>query len=409
MISYDAKSTDKQILGFCLSSEFFGRVANIVNRDMFSREMKDVFDVISFCHTKYAKDLTVGELSVLFDDRNPAMPDSTREKAQELISELSPGNPENVDLHMDLVNSFWLRDRARQIGEKAIEIFTGDSEEFGELRRMIETVEDGRISDKTTYSEVTEGLLELLEDHGGPPDFPFEFDLISEKIDGLDRGNLGIIFARPESGKTTFCCFLAASYIRQKFKVLYWANEEKAEKIKIRLCQSYFNVTRAELQENSARYNERYITEIEPYFRIMRSVGTSVEEADEFIKLNKPDIIFMDQLDKFRVNGEYNRGDEKLKEIYVNAREIAKRNEALIWAVCQASYEAEDRQFIDFSMMDNSRTGKAGEADIIMGIAKTGGSDIENTLRVLCVSKNKLNGWHGPINTHIDVHKGVYY
>ena len=129
----------------------------------------------------------------------------------------------------------------------------------------------------------------------------------------------------------------------------------------------------------------------------MRSVGTSVEEADEFIKLNKPDIIFMDQLDKFRIKGDYSRGDEKLKEIYVNAREIAKRNEALIWAVCQASYEAEDRQFIDFSMMDNSR------------IAKTGGSDIENTLRVLCVSKNKLNGWHGPINTHIDVHKGVYY
>jgi hypothetical protein len=60
-------------------------------------------------------------------------------------------------------------------------------------------------------------------------------------------------------------------------------------------------------------------------------------------------------------------------------------------------------------MMDNSRTGKAGEADIIMGIAKTGGSDIENTLRVLCVSKNKLNGWHGPINMHIDVHKGIYY
>ena len=138
------------------------------------------------------------------------------------------------------MNSFWLRDRARQIGEKAIEIFTGDSEEFGELRRMIETVEDGRISDKTTYSEVTEGLIELLEDHGGPPDFPFEFDLIRERVEGLDRGNLGIIFARPESGKTTFCCFLAASYIRQGFKVLYWANEERAEKIKIRLCQSYF-------------------------------------------------------------------------------------------------------------------------------------------------------------------------
>ncbi len=60
--------------------------------------------------------------------------------------------------------------------------------------------------------------------------FPFEFDLIKERVDGLDRGNLGILFARPEVGKTTFCCFLAASYIRQGFKVTYWANEEPAEK-----------------------------------------------------------------------------------------------------------------------------------------------------------------------------------
>ena len=67
-------------------------------------------------------------------------------------------------------------------------------------------------------------------------------------------------------------------------------------------------MTRAELNENRAMYNERYINEIQPFFRIMRSVGTSVEEADEFIKLNKPDIIFMDQLDKFRIKGEYSRG-----------------------------------------------------------------------------------------------------
>ena len=56
---------------------------------------------------------------------------------------MSPGNPENIDLHMDMVRNFWLRDRARQIGEKAIEIFTGESEEFGELRKMIDSVEDG--------------------------------------------------------------------------------------------------------------------------------------------------------------------------------------------------------------------------------------------------------------------------
>ena len=409
MTSYDPISIDKQVLGFVLDNDFFSKVSNIVTRDMFTGEMRDVFVVISHAHTEYGTSVYVRELGALFNVRNPAMPDSTREKAQELIAQLEVGTPDKHPMYLDLVNNFWLRDRARQIGEKAIEIFTGESEEFGELRKMIDSVEDGRIADKTTYSEVTDDLLELLDRHGQEKDFPFEFELIHEKIDGLDRGNLGIIFARPEVGKTTFCCFLAASYVRQKFKVVYWANEEPAEKIKLRMIQSFFAITRQELEDRKHELIQRYNEEIAPYFRIMSAVGTSMEEADEFTKLNKPDIIFMDQLDKFRIGGEYNRGDERLKETYVLAREIAKRNGALVWAVSQASNDAHDRQFIDYSMMDNSKTGKAGEADIIIGIAKTGGSDVENTMRFLCISKNKLNGWHGPINTQIDVQKGVYY
>ncbi len=86
--------------------------------------------------------------------------------------------------------------------------FTGDSEEFGELRRLIDTVEDGRISDKTTYTKVEDDLESLLDNEAGDPDFPFDYDLIAENVSGLDRGNLGILFARPESGKTTFVAFL---------------------------------------------------------------------------------------------------------------------------------------------------------------------------------------------------------
>ena len=409
MTSYDPTQIDRQILGFCLSADFFSEVSGIVNRDMFTREMRDVFDVIFHAHTEYGKDITSGELSVMFNDRNPAMPDSTREKAQELILTLDRGNPENTEMHFDMVRNFWLRDRARIIGEKAIEIFTGESEEFGELRSLIETIEDGRISDRTTYEEVTDDLDELLDANTGEPDFPFEFGLINERVAGLDRGNLGIIFARPEVGKTTFCCFLAASYVRAKHKVIYWANEEPAEKIKLRLVQSFFNITRKELNENRPKYRPLYREHVQPYLKVMSAVGMSVEEVDSYAKLNKPDIMFCDQLDKFRISGEYNRGDERLKETYVYAREIAKRNKLLFWAVSQASNDVHDRQFIDYIMIDYSKTGKAGEADIIIGIGKTGASDVENIVRHICISKNKINGWHGPIIAQINVQKGVYY
>ena len=409
MTSYDPISIDKQVLGFVLDNDFFTKVSNIVTRDMFTGEMRDVFDVISYAHTQYGTSVNVRELGALFNDRNPAMPDSTREKAQELIAELEAGTPDKHDLYLDLVNNFWLRDRARQIGEKAIEIFTGESEDFGGLRQLIDVVEDGRISDKTTYSVVEDDIDTLLDENTGEPDFPFEFELIREHVPGLDRGNLGILFARPEVGKTTFCCFLAASYIRQGFRVTYWANEEPAKKIKLRIIQSFVGITKDEMKTDRERLRTVYARDIAPYLTIMDSVGTSVEEADDYAKLNKPDVMFMDQLDKFRIGGEYNRGDERLKETYVKAREIAKRNDCLVWAVSQASYEAHDRQFIDYSMLDNSRTGKAGEADIIIGIGKTGASDVTNTVRHVCISKNKINGYHDMINANIDVQRGVYY
>ena len=122
---------DNLILGFCLDVEFFSRVKNILNREMFTKESRDIFDTIVYSHTKYEQTLTVLELEALFNDRNPAMPDSARQRVVDQIRLLEIGNPDNTDLHMDIIHNFWLRDRARQIGEKAIEIFTGESEEFG--------------------------------------------------------------------------------------------------------------------------------------------------------------------------------------------------------------------------------------------------------------------------------------
>ena len=392
-----------------LNYDFYGRVKNIITRDMFEGRYATLFDTISYAHKNYATNLTRDQLDSLFMDRNPAMPHSAKHEVFEIIAGLSEHVSDAGELEYDVVKNFWVRDRARQIGEKAIAIFTGESEHFGELKTLIDMVEDGRMSDKTTYSEMDKGFSQLIQEETGEPDFPFEWQLLGEHLSGMDRGNLGIIFARPEVGKTTFCAFLAAGYIKLKQKVVYWANEEPAEKIKLRIIQSYFGVTRFDMRNDEENLARRYAEEVEPYLIVMDSVGTSMAELNEYAQLNEPDVMFCDQLDKFRVAGEFNRGDERLKETYVVAREVAKRNKLLIWSVSQASFEAHDRQFIDYAMLDGSRTGKAGEADVIIGIGKTGTSEEENTVRHICISKNKLNGWHGMFTSHIDVQRGVYY
>ena len=401
-------SIDHKVLGFCLDHNFFCKVKNILEHEMFSGHLKEIFNTVNSAHIKYERDITHDELFALHVDRHPAMPMATKNEINSII-QLLPPDANNHELQMDVVKNFWLRDRARVIGEKAIAIFTGQEDDFGDLQRIMDTIEDGRMHDKTTYIEIENDLDELLDHGSGSPDFPFEWNLIGDVVKGLWKGNLGIIFARPEVGKTTFCSFLASSYIRQKRKVVYWANEEPAVNIKLRIIQSYFNATIEELDAARDKFRNRYKNEIKPFLTIMDSVGTSVEELNDYAQLNKPDIMFCDQLDKFKVRGDFGRGADRLKEIYILAREPAKRNNLLLWAVSQASYEAHDRAFIDYAMLDNSKTGKAGEADIIIGIGKTGSSEIDNVVRHICVSKNKINGWHGMINCNIDVTHGVYY
>ena len=402
-------SLEGQVLGYILNKDFYDRVKNIVTRDMFEGRMVTIFDSISYSHKQYAVDLHPRQLAAVVADRNPAMPSSAMQEIYQIIDTLPDQISDTTELEYDVVKNFWVRDRARQIGEKAIAIFTGESEHFGELKTLIDMVEDGRMSDKTTYTEVTRGLSDLFSQETAEPDFPFDWDILANRLPGMDRGGLGIIFARPETGKTTFCSFLAAKYIKQKQKVVYWANEEEAAKIKRRILQSYFEMTTDELRSSSAEFDARYVEEIDPYLTVMDAVGMSMDELNDYAQLNEPDVMFCDQLDKFRVEGTFSRGDERLKETYVLAREVAKRNKLLVWAVSQASYDGHDRQFIDYSMMDNSKTGKAGEADVIIGIGKTGTSEEENTVRHICISKNKVNGWHGMETCHIDVHRGVYY
>ena len=53
-------------------------------------------------------------------------------------------------------------------------------------------------------------------------------------------------------------------------------------------------------------------------------------------------------------------------------------------------------------MMENSKTGKAAEADVIIGVGYKPNSDYSNDNdRSLSVSKNKITGWHGKIMVKI--------
>ena len=400
---------EKQVIALCLRKEFWDKAKNILSKEMFPKEYATIFDTINSSQQKYEVDLTVDELLALHRDRYPAMPESTRNNIEEEIENLKGVAPTNMSMAFDLLFNLWRRDKAREIGDKALAIWTGQSDDFGVLQRIIDTALKEDPEQHETFTIIKDTLKDLIANETKTCVFKFPLKPLYNQVMGLNKGDLGIIFARPEVGKTSFCCYLASEYVKAGHKVFYWANEERATRLKIRIFCSLLNMSKDELYDNVESCSSKLQDmEVEDRLTVIDSVGTDISEIQSYCDLNKPDIIFVDQLDKIKVRGNFNRGDERLKELYSSAREIAKRNNCLVWAVSQAGADAEGKQIISYDMLDGSKTGKAGEGDIIIGIGRNNGDYDLDPTRFLTISKNKVNGVHSTVTCEMDVKTGVF-
>ena len=156
-----------------------------------------------------------------------------------------------------------------------------------------------------------------------------------------------------------------------------------------------------QIRDNTQTTKEKW-AEVKQNIKILDTVDWSLDDVDEFVQKEKPDVLVIDQLDKVNVKGNFARTDEKLRAVYTGAREIAKRNNCCVIAISQASADGHGKMELSFDMMEGSKTGKAAEADLIIGIGKHGSLDSLDTTRVLCISKNKISGYHGEITCNIE-------
>ena len=108
------------------------------------------------------------------------------------------------------------------------------------------------------------------------------------------------------------------------------------------------------------------------------------------------------------------RSDIYLKDAAIHARNIAKIYNCAIFWMSQLSAVAEDRVYVDQSMLEGSKTGKAAESDLMLLLSKnpkTEGVDTEDSkdpIRYINIAKNKLNGYHGTIRCSLDIDRGIY-
>ena len=399
---------EKQIIKLLLGKKFYTQYKGQITRNVLQGNFGSLFDTIQKAHDKYDADINIDELYSLHTTvYNPAITRAAKEQLSELIEDIKETQEPSKEIADDIVKILSERDVAQRIAVEATEIFNGKPADFNTILSMIEKYKTGLPSEK--LDAVTNNVVELLDKLNVVSKWQFNLTVLKDNIGGIGPGNLMIAFARPEVGKTAFWVSLCAApngFAEQGAKVHAFINEEPAVRTQMRAISCFTGYNREQIPENIEDTQAEW-AKIKDNIKMIDTVDWSLDDIDSHCEKHKPDIIVIDQLDKVNVKGTFARTDEKLRALYEGARTIAKKQQVLFWSVSQASYDAQGRQEVDFSMLENSRTGKAAEADIIIGIGKNYGEE-EDYIRHLCVSKNKLNGWHGTVTCSIDIHRARY-
>ena len=395
---------EKQLINLLLKKEFYSKNKSKVGKTVFTNGVGSFYDTIKKAHDKYPDtDLDIDEVSLLHTDvYNPALTRAAKTNFLNLIEDIKSENIPNIDVASDILDSVYKRSLAHKIAIEATNIYNGGDSNFSTIQNLIDSVQNEVQEDSET---VTDDIHTLIKEIDADTQYKFgDIPDLRKLVKGVGRGNLVIVFARPETGKTAFWVSLVANrngFASQGAKVHALVNEEPAVRTQMRLISCWTGMTKDEIVNDVDKAKEEW-NKIKSNVKILDTVDWDLDQIDSHCKTHKPDILVVDQLDKVSISGSFARTDEKLRAIYTGAREIAKRNNCCVVAVSQASAEAHGRTELSFDMMENSKTGKAAEADLIIGIGQQNTVDSESTLRTLCVSKNKITGWHGRIDCVIN-------
>lgn len=238
---------------------------------------------------------------------------------------------------------------------------------------------------------------------------------LQDSLGTIDDAILGHVFARPETGKTSFLASEATHIAKQLIEdetILWFNNEQAGIKVIERLYSAMLNRTKDLIINNIEAAKDRYISMGGDRIKLYDNAFISIDRIRSILKSTNPRLVIIDQGDKVTFSGASKlAGHDRLKELYRMFRELAKEFDTHMLTVGQASAEGEGKKWLTYNHMDCSHTGKPGEMDYIIGIGKLmngGDLDDDDEIRYLHFCKNKLLGKHTKHIVKLETQTGRY-
>lgn len=396
---------ETQLLKQLLDVGFYERNKSNLTPSLFDDDALELYEVIVDSHNKYGADLSYDELTQLWQDKNPTSTTAQKRNMDAYIDEIKHEELINQDIASDLLHNLWKRDLGKRIANLGLNMAQGKDGSYDKLRLLIEQSSGGVMP--TDFDEdITTDIDKLLELNDDTHRFRFNINSLSKVCGGIGRQEFGIIFARPETGKTALSIslpFAPGGYCDQGFRVAYIGNEESVERTMLRAYSSWTGMDKRELH-NAPKLAQQRFEEIRDKVHMQSCMGWDVNKVEAYFEKVGADVGIIDQADKIGIEGSFDSDHQRLRSLYTNLREIPKRSNSALWGVSQASNDAEGKTVITPDMMEGSKTGKYAEADIILGVGKykEEQDNPDDPIRFITFGKNKISGYHGTIPVKLE-------
>ena len=384
---------EKQIIKlFCEDKIIFTKYYKYVNINYIKINYNDLyklFNMIDLYYTKYINNnnINLNELDIFYNS-NYLLKDNERKDLELLLKDVYEQDITNMEAIIGLLEEHRRRSLAGQVALMALDVEAG-KKSTAELLELFNNFEHQEV-EADEIIPVNMDLDNLYDTQIATPGLRWRINWLNKSLGSLRKGDFGFIFARPETGKTTFLASEITHMVSQTDgDILWFNNEEQGTKVGIRVYQATLGLTTQALFAYKPTHKARYKTITNNRIKILDfEDSSSKNRIESVLKQYNPALIIFDQIDKIR-GFKGDRNDLELKQIYQWAREISKTYAPVI-AVSQASGEAEGKLFLTMDMVDGSKTAKQGEADWILGIGKE--QDNTSRSRYFNITKNKLIG-----------------
>ena len=399
-------SMELRLLHSLVDREVYDGCIDILRPSAFSEDLEGIVEAVQELHEEYPKGVDLDVVMEHIKGRKVSTT-SKLELLDDLVSKIKATKPVDTDIARNFIFKLARRDQRLNALNQLARVIENNEDSHEEVISTLSALPE---EDEADGEIVSTALSELAEHYDSSKRIPFNIPVLQSRIGGLQKGNLAIVFGRPEVGKSSFIAALASGFIRNGITVEYYANEEPGTKIMLNIRRAVTGEDDAGIVAAIKSKATNPVWEKAAKNLTVRQIGAmSIEKVHARLKKNPKDVLILDQTDKFHQAAKYDAGHERLQALYQKTREIAKGCNCVVINVTQASVDAEGKHKVTYSMMDQSKTGKSAEADLIIGIGKYGemhpeGEDSTAQVVGVCTSKNKINGYHGTESVFFNAH-----